>query len=254
MTVWTGTQRPFGVKSELAQAFRIPEDHVRVMMPDMGSGYGGKHTGEVAIEAARLAKQTGKPVRVMWTREEEMTWAYFRPAGLIEVSSGVAADGTVTAWEFHNYLSGGSAIAPVYPFPNTKIEFHNVKSPLKPGSYRGLAATANHFAREVHMDELAAAVDRSGAETPLVIDVRQASEYEAGHLEGAWHIGAGELAGRLDELPRDRPIATICAAGYRASVAASLLDAAGFTNVSAVAGGVDAWEAQGLPLERGSQP
>jgi nicotinate dehydrogenase subunit B len=158
LTVWTGTQRPFGVKSELAQAFRIPEDQVRVIMPDMGSGYGGKHTGEVAIEAARLAKQTGKPVRVLWTREEEMTWAYFRPAGLIEVSSGVAADGSVTAWEFHNYLSGASAIAPVYPFPNTKIEFHNVKSPLKPGSYRGLAATANHFAREVHMDELAAAV------------------------------------------------------------------------------------------------
>jgi hydroxyacylglutathione hydrolase len=104
------------------------------------------------------------------------------------------------------------------------------------------------------VNELAAAVDRAGAEAPLVIDVRQASEYEAGHLDGAWHIGAGELAGRLDELPHDRPIATICAAGYRASVAASLLDAAGFTNVSAVAGGVDAWAAQGLPLERGSQP
>jgi hydroxyacylglutathione hydrolase len=104
------------------------------------------------------------------------------------------------------------------------------------------------------VDQLAAAVDRGGAEAPLVIDVRQASEYEAGHLDGAWHIGAGELAGRLDELPRDRPIATICAAGYRASVAASLLAAAGFTNVSAVAGGVDAWAAQGLPLERGSQP
>ena len=74
---------------------------------------------------------------------------------------------------------------------------------------------------------------------PLVIDVRQASEYEAGHVDGAWHIGAGELPGRLAELPRDRPIATICAAGYRASVAASLLDAAGFTNVSSVAGGID---------------
>ena len=103
------------------------------------------------------------------------------------------------------------------------------------------------------VDELAAAVDRGGPQAPLVIDVRQASEYEAGHLDGAWHIGAGELPGRLDDLPRDRPIATICAAGYRASVAASLLDAAGFTNVSAVAGGVDAWAAQGLPLERGSQ-
>jgi isoquinoline 1-oxidoreductase len=89
LTVWTGTQRPFGVRSELAEAFRIPEDKVRVIVPDTGSGYGGKHTGECAIEAARLARASGKPVRLVWTREEEFTWAYFRPAGVIEVSTGV---------------------------------------------------------------------------------------------------------------------------------------------------------------------
>src|SRR6185295_16422307 len=61
LTVWTGTQRPFGVRTELAEAFHIPEDRVRVIMPDMGSGYGGKHTGDAAIEAARLAKAAGKP-------------------------------------------------------------------------------------------------------------------------------------------------------------------------------------------------
>ena len=55
LTVWTGTQRPFGVRGQLAEAFRLPEDQVRVLMPDTGSGYGGKHTGETAIEAARLA-------------------------------------------------------------------------------------------------------------------------------------------------------------------------------------------------------
>ncbi len=82
LTVWTGTQRPFGVRSELAEAFRIPEDQVRVIVPDTGSGYGGKHTGEAAIEAARLAKAAGKPVKLVWTREEEFTWAYFRPAGV----------------------------------------------------------------------------------------------------------------------------------------------------------------------------
>ena len=102
------------------------------------------------------------------------------------------------------------------------------------------------------VDELAAVVAAGGPDAPLVIDVRQASEFADGHVGGAWHIGAGELPGRLAELPRDRPIATICAAGYRASVAASLLDAAGFTNVSWVAGGNDAWIAQGLPVERGS--
>src|SRR4029079_3401566 len=68
---------------------------------------------------------------------------------------GVNSDGTVTAWEFHNYNSGASAIQVKYDFPNQNIQFHNTKSPLRQGSYRGLAATANHFAREVHMDELA---------------------------------------------------------------------------------------------------
>lgn len=155
LSVWVGTQRPFGVRSELASAFRIPEDKVRVIVPDTGSGYGGKHTGEVAVEAARLAKAASKPVKVVWTREEEFTWAYFRPAGVIEIKSGVSRDGVITAWEFHNYNSGSSAIRPVYEIANQQIKFHAVRSPLRQGSYRGLAATANHFAREVHIDELA---------------------------------------------------------------------------------------------------
>ena len=155
LTVWTGTQRPFGVQSELAQAFHIPESNVRVMMPDTGSGYGGKHTGEAAIEAARLAKAAGKPVKIVWTREEEFNWAYFRPAGVIDVRSGLK-DGRLVAWEFHNYNSGGSGLNSLYDIPAKREEFHRTEYPLKQGSYRGLAATANHFARESHMDELAA--------------------------------------------------------------------------------------------------
>jgi isoquinoline 1-oxidoreductase len=158
LTVWTGTQRPFAVKSELAEAFKIPEDRVRVIVPDTGSAYGGKHTGEAAVEAARLALAAGKPVKLIWSREEEFTWAYFRPAGLIEIRSGVSSDGLITAWEFHNYNSGPSAIETPYDIANRATQFHATESPLRQGSYRGLAATANHFARESHMDDLAAAV------------------------------------------------------------------------------------------------
>ncbi|MFY9935654.1 MAG: molybdopterin cofactor-binding domain-containing protein [Silvibacterium sp.] len=158
LTVWTGTQRPFGVRDELAEPFRIPATKIRVIMPDMGSGYGGKHTGECAIEAARLAKAAGKPIKVVWTREEESTWAYFRPAGWIEIRSGVQHDGTLVAWEHHNYNSGPSGINTPYNVSNQIIQFHPTKSPLRQGSYRGLAATANHFARESHMDELANAI------------------------------------------------------------------------------------------------
>ncbi len=158
LTVWTGTQRPFAVRDELAEAFRIPTDNVRVMVPDTGAGYGGKHTGDAAVEAARLAKAAQKPVKLTWTREEEFTWAYLRPAGVMEVRSGARKDGTIVAWEFHNYNSGPAAMGTPYEIANQAIEFHPVKSPLRQGSYRGLAATANHFARESHMDELAHAV------------------------------------------------------------------------------------------------
>lgn len=156
LTVWTGTQRPFAVKQELVEAFHLPEDKVRVLVPDTGSAYGGKHTGECAVEAARLAKAAGKPVKLVWTREEEFTWAYFRPSGVIDVKSGIGPDGTLVAWEFHNYNSGPAAIDTPYNVANKKIEFHpTANPPLRQGSYRGLAATANFFARESQMDDLA---------------------------------------------------------------------------------------------------
>ncbi|MEO8595644.1 MAG: molybdopterin cofactor-binding domain-containing protein [Candidatus Solibacter sp.] len=158
VTVWTGSQRPFGVRSELAQLFGIPEEKARVIVPDTGSGYGGKHNGDAALEAARISKAVGKPVKRNWTRDEEMMWAYFRPGGLIEVAGKTAPDGTITEWEFHNYNSGGSGLQSPYSLASRKEQFHQSKSPLRQGSYRGLAATANHFVRESYMDELAHAV------------------------------------------------------------------------------------------------
>ncbi len=158
LTVWTGSQRPFGVRDDLAQTFGLPEDHVHVIVPDTGSGYGGKHSGEAAIEAARLARAAGKPVKLVWTRQEEFTWAYCRPAGVIEISSGARNDGTIAAWEFHNYNSGPSGIRSPYDISHQKTEFYPTRSPLKQGSYRALASTANNFARESHMDQLASLV------------------------------------------------------------------------------------------------
>src|SRR5690349_12109397 len=196
LTVWTGTQRPFGVRGELAEAFHIPEDKIRVIVPDTGSGYGGKHTGECAVEAARLARAAGKPVKLVWTRAEEFTWAYFRPAGVIDVKSGVKADGTITAWEFHNYNSGSAGIRTYYEIPNQRIVFHETQSPLRQGSYRALAATANHFARESHMDELAHAVKMDSLEFRLknLKEERLRAVFEAAARRFDW--GKSKSAGQ----------------------------------------------------------
>jgi hydroxyacylglutathione hydrolase len=107
----------------------------------------------------------------------------------------------------------------------------------------------------LNVDELADRIDRTAPDDrPLVIDVRQANEYEAGHIPGSVHITAGSLPDRLDELPRDHPIVTVCAAGLRAGVAASVLRSAGFEDVGWVAQGVPAWRAQGHATVRGDQP
>ncbi len=157
LTVWTGTQNPFGCRSELARAFHLGEDQVRVIVPDFGSGFGGKHTGEAGIEAARLAKAAGRPVSLRWTRREEFTWAYFRPAAVIQIEAGLDDKSKLTCWHFININAGGSGIET--PYRAGKHQSQSVRSdaPLRQGSYRCLAATANHFARESFMDELAAA-------------------------------------------------------------------------------------------------
>ena len=155
LTVWTGTQRPFGVQEDLAEAFKISKEKVRVITPDTGSGYGGKHTAEAATEAAKLALEVKKPVKVVWTREEEFTWAYFRPGGVIQVDAGVKNDGTITAWKFYNYNSGPSGLNTQYKILNHQIAHLPSDAPLQQGSYRGLASTANVFARECHISDLA---------------------------------------------------------------------------------------------------
>lgn len=84
----------------------------------------------------------------------------------------------------------------------------------------------------------------------VVLDVRQPGEWNAGHIEGALHITGAELPRRIDEVPKDGPVATICGSGYRSSVSASLLLGHGHKQVVNVLGGMTAWKSAGLPTSR----
>lgn len=173
LTVWTGTQNPFGCRSELARAFHLGDQQVHVIVPDFGSGFGGKHTGEAGIEAARLARAAGHPVSLRWTRREEFTWAYFRPAAVIQIEAGLDDQNKLTCWHFVNINAGGSGIETPYRAGKHQSQSVRSESPLRQGSYRCLAATGNNFARESFMDELAAA----GGVDPL--------EFRLAHLENS---------------------------------------------------------------------
>jgi isoquinoline 1-oxidoreductase len=158
LTVWTGSQNPFGVQGELQRAFGLTGSAARVIVPDFGSGYGGKHSGETAVEAARLARAAGKPVQVRWTREEEFTWAQFRPAAVIDCEASLDDQGRLTSWWFVTINPGGQSMDSPYDLPGNRKQSRSVTSqpPLRHGSYRALASTANTFGRESFMDEMAA--------------------------------------------------------------------------------------------------
>jgi CO/xanthine dehydrogenase Mo-binding subunit len=167
VTVWTATQRPTGVRKEVADAFHMSEDRVRLIVPDFGGGFGGKHTGECAVECARIAKAAGKPVALRWTRAEEFTWAVFRPAALIDIEATTDAAGKLTSWHYVNVNSGRAGIDTPYKCGRDNIQFVETDAPLRHGSYRALAATANAFARESFIDELARAAGRDPLEYRL---------------------------------------------------------------------------------------
>jgi isoquinoline 1-oxidoreductase len=235
LTVWTGTQRPFGVQEELMHTFQLSPKQVRVIQPDMGSGYGGKHTGEVGVEAARLSKASGKPVKVVWTREEEFSWAYLRPAGLIEIKSGARRDGTLIAWEYHNYNSGPAAMGTPYNVQNQRVQFHPAKSPLRQGSYRGLAATANHFARESHMDEMAHALNMD----PLAFRLKNITNPR---LIAVLHAAADKFGWASAKSSEDRGFGIACGTdkgGYVATCAEVSIDSSRKIRIRRV---VQAWE------------
>ena len=157
LTTWAGIDYPQRVQGDLARAFNLSNDRVRVIVPDMGGGFGGKHTGQAAEEAARLAKAAGRPVSIRWTREDEFTWAYFRPAAVIDCKGGLDENSSLIAWEFININSGNAALNTPYRIPSANERYISSDTPLSQGPYRCLAATANNFARECFMDELAAA-------------------------------------------------------------------------------------------------
>ena len=154
LTVCTGTNVPFAVRARLSQAFGIDEAAIRVIVPPVGGGFGGKH-GDEAIEAARLARGSGRPVMVHWSRAEEFQWGFLRPMAVIDVRAGLDAAGSITSWDFLDINAGANGFAFPYAVPNLRLRYSPAASPYAQGPYRALSATANTFARESHIDALA---------------------------------------------------------------------------------------------------
>jgi isoquinoline 1-oxidoreductase len=161
-TVWISTQAPFGEQTAIARAIGFEAEDVRVMTPYVGGGFGGKTGGGQAIEAARLARITGRPVQVAWTRAEEFFYDTFRPAATIKVVSGMNQDGKLTVWDYQVYGAGARGSDVFYDVPNKSVRVYGEwgrapagMHPFAVGAWRAPAANSNRFAAEQQMDVMA---------------------------------------------------------------------------------------------------
>ncbi|MBE7558889.1 xanthine dehydrogenase family protein molybdopterin-binding subunit [bacterium] len=164
ITVWASTQRPFGLKDEVAQALGMPAEKVRVITPFVGGGFGGKSRNLQAVEAARLAKLSGKPVQVAWTRAEEFFYDTFRPAAVVKISAGMSVDARIAFWDYGVYAAGQRGSEQFYDIPHHQTVVYGAGwsggggvHPFGTGAWRAPANYTNTFARESHIDLLAAA-------------------------------------------------------------------------------------------------
>jgi isoquinoline 1-oxidoreductase len=160
-TVWASTQNPFGAREEIATALGFPAGNIRVITPFLGGGFGGKAVNLQAVEAARLSKATGRPVQVMWTREEEFFNDSFRPAAVVKVKSGLDAHGRIAFWDYDVKFAGDRGSDLVYDVPHRRIsavgDFGGPPGvhPFLVGAWRAPGCNTNAFARESHIDHLA---------------------------------------------------------------------------------------------------
>jgi nicotinate dehydrogenase subunit B len=163
VTVWASTQTPFPLKEEVARELGVQPENVRVITPYVGGGFGGKSRSIQAVEAARLAKLTGKPVQVAWNRKEEFFYDAFRPAAVVKIKSGVTEAGKMSLWDYHVYFAGDRGAALFYSVPNHSTTAYNSSwvgaagtHPFATGPWRAPGNNTNTFARESQIDIMAA--------------------------------------------------------------------------------------------------
>ncbi len=195
-TVWASTQTPFSLRQQVAQAIGLAPEHVRIITPYVGGGFGGKSSGGQAIEAARLAKATGKPVQVVWSRAEEFFYDTFRPAAVVKIRSGLTSAGKIAFWDYKVYGAGEREAKPYYDIPHQRTLSAGGWQGGNPpgmnlsavGPWRAPSVNTNTFARESHMDALAAKAGMDPLEFRLknLSDARMRRVLEAVAKQFGW--------------------------------------------------------------------
>jgi len=173
-TVWASTQTPFRLKDDVAQVLGFAAENVRIITPFVGGGFGGKSQNSQAIEAAKLAKLTGKPVQVAFSRAEEFFYDTFRPAAVVKIKSGLTKSGKIIFWDYGVYFAGSRGSQHFYDIPHhVTVTFgdsgrgEGSPHPFATGPWRAPANNTNTFARESQIDIMASKAEMDPVEFRL---------------------------------------------------------------------------------------
>lgn len=160
IVIRASTQTPFGTQDGVARELGLALGKVRVIPPFLGGGFGGKGAFSQAVEAARLAKLTGKPIMLQYTRKEEFFYDNFRPAAVVKITSGTGNDGKISLWDYHEYFAGSRGSDTVYDVPDAKTTSYSAPDvhPFATGAWRAPGNNTNTFARESQIDMMAAKI------------------------------------------------------------------------------------------------
>lgn len=220
VTVWASTPGPYPLSGALAQLLDVPAENIHLIFMEGAGSYGQNGADDVAADAMILSQAVGKPVRVLWMRDDEFIWEPKSPAMVMEVYGGLDAKGDVVAWDYHVWspshvararfagqlvtaqlLSGQPApqsrfsfgaernARTNYEFPVQRVTVHYLRdSLLRASSFRSLGGAENTFANESFMDELAAAAGVDALEYRLryLSEPREREVLEAAAEKANW--------------------------------------------------------------------
>jgi isoquinoline 1-oxidoreductase beta subunit len=199
--VWTGTQNPLGFRYSVADALEMDAEQVTVNNFYMGGGFGRRSDPDTAIQAARIARATGVPVKLIWSREEDIQHDHYRPAITSSFQAALGADGKPVAWDNLFVDKHEPAEAPhiLYDVPNQHVHYIDSPTHVPFGPWRSVDHSQHGFFTESFIDELAyeAGVDPYQYRRDLLASKpRQRKVLEEAAAKAGWDQPLGENRGR----------------------------------------------------------